>query len=486
MMADDSNVDKQHRQKDDEENKNKTYQTSLQSNSADLVSNREIHMTSVTANTNESVHSPQSSEVVDHKNDLQDTDSVYENNQQSDIIGLFSKRSEGAENKNQDYEQNRAVEMKHTVQEHIVSLEGNEEFNLSAMQNIDNDDDNNEEERDVGKYDEEEFRETNYEGENSNFNEDDDIEKSGITGVCLHRGPQEANYLTENSQVILNPLKLNSTSSARRRLTPTVNQASLEDGRQSSEDTEHELRTKPHFERRKIYNIVKHVISIVLIILDIIFDWVQYSEMNTRGNYSIVAERRLKNIEFTFECEGTGKEVQFVFMIFTIIATILSIVQVINIIYQMHFEFKGVFIVKKIFHEYVETFVFLFFIKISQILLIMGFYDVCSLDCIINGTEIIIAMNGIISFTKITWRFSTSWRCCTVYWKIPNRPQTTTRTPITRPRSQVPYTDEPCSGCGSGCQTCLLVLLCLLFPPVIICILVYNCCAKDSQVEDRR
>ena len=64
-------------------------------------------------------------------------------------------------------------------------------------------------------------------------------------------------------------------------------------------------------------------------------------------------------------------------------------------------------------HETVETFLFLFFIELSQLLLIMGFYDACTLDCIINKTEIVIALNGLLSFSKIIWRFSTRWEYCT-------------------------------------------------------------------------
>jgi hypothetical protein len=52
---------------------------------------------------------------------------------------------------------------------------------------------------------------------------------------------------------------------------------------------------------------VKYIITIVLIILDLIFDWIQYSDMNNRGNYSIVAERRMKNVVFTIDCEGNER-----------------------------------------------------------------------------------------------------------------------------------------------------------------------------------
>jgi hypothetical protein len=50
---------------------------------------------------------------------------------------------------------------------------------------------------------------------------------------------------------------------------------------------------------------------------------------------------------------------------------------------------------------------------LSQLLLIMGFYEACTLDCIINKTEIVIALNGMLSFSKLIWRFSTRWEYCT-------------------------------------------------------------------------
>ncbi|VDI19483.1 Hypothetical predicted protein [Mytilus galloprovincialis] len=67
-----------------------------------------------------------------------------------------------------------------------------------------------------------------------------------------------------------------------------------------------ESKKKPHFERRRMFNLAKHVISIVLIILDLVFDWMEYSEMNKTGNYTIAADRSVKDVEFTIECEGTG------------------------------------------------------------------------------------------------------------------------------------------------------------------------------------
>jgi hypothetical protein len=158
---------------------------------------------------------------------------------------------------------------------------------------------------------------------------------------------------------------------------------------------------------------VKYIIAIVLIILDLIFDWIQYSEMNNRGNYSIVAEHRMKNVEFTLDCEGNGKDIQFIFLIFTIVGTAMTVLQILNIVYQIYYEVKGSHVSKILVHETVETFLFLFFIELSQLLLIMGFYEACTLDCIINKTEIVIALNGMLSFSKIIWRFSTRWEYCT-------------------------------------------------------------------------
>lgn len=180
-----------------------------------------------------------------------------------------------------------------------------------------------------------------------------------------------------------------------------------------NEEEDGDFKKKRNSERRQIFNMVKYIIAIILIILDLIFDWIQYSEMNNRGKYSIVAERRMNNVEFTFDCEGNGKDIQFIFLIFTVVGTVMTVLQILNIVYQIYYEVKGVYVSKILVHETVETFLFLFFIELSQLLLIMGFYEACTLDCIINKTEILIALSGLLSFSKIIWRFATRWECCT-------------------------------------------------------------------------
>ncbi|XP_076084314.1 uncharacterized protein LOC143055051 [Mytilus galloprovincialis] len=254
---------------------------------------------------------------------------------------------------------------------------------------------------------------------------------------------------------------------------------------------------KPHFERRRIFNLAKHIISIVLIILDLVFDWVEYFEMNKTGNYTIAAERSVKNVEFTIECEGTGKTIQFIFLVFTIVATILSVIQILHIIYQMFHEIKGEMKDTKINLEYVETFVFLFFIEISQLLLIMGFYDVCTLDCTVDATEILIALNGLFSFFKLSWRFFTSCKCCTVYWKNPIIQRPVQRRPIRTgsPKNIGSREGDCCRSCecSEHTNTCIMsfwvpfLVLVILFLP---CILVYcivkkcDCDVCDSKVGD--
>ena len=159
--------------------------------------------------------------------------------------------------------------------------------------------------------------------------------------------------------------------------------------RGGNEEEDGEFKKKRNSERRRIFNMVKYIIAIVL------------------------AERRMKNVEFTFDCEGNGKDIQFIFLIFTVVGTAMTVLQILNIVYQIYYEVKGSHVSKILVHETVETFLFLFFIELSQLLLIMGFYEVCTLDCIINKTEIVIALNGTLSFSKIIWRFSTRWEYCT-------------------------------------------------------------------------
>ncbi|CAG2239447.1 unnamed protein product [Mytilus edulis] len=262
-----------------------------------------------------------------------------------------------------------------------------------------------------------------------------------------------------------------------------------------------ESKKKPHFERRRMFNLAKHIISIVLIILDLVFDWMEYSEMNKTGNYTIAADRSVKDVEFTIECEGTGKTIQFIFLTFIIVATILSVVQILHIIYQLYNEIKGNPKDTKINLEYVETFVFLFFIEISQIMLIMGFYDVCTLDCTMDLTDLLIALNGLFSFSKVSWRFFTSCKCCTVYRKNPIRQhlRPVPRSPIrtVSPRQIVRRERDCRRSCSEYIKTCLKIILLpfiVLLIPFSPCILVYyiaknckcDCDVCESKVGDQK
>ncbi|CAC5387181.1 unnamed protein product [Mytilus coruscus] len=186
----------------------------------------------------------------------------------------------------------------------------------------------------------------------------------------------------------------NNTSITRRHVLPNSSKENREimadDGNDRDDDDNEK---NPRLERRQIFNLIKYFISIVLAVSDITFDWVEYFEMNKRGNYSIVVKSRSRTFsdtDFTHECVGQGETLQFIFLIFTIVGTALSALQILNIIYQLFNEFKGVDKEKRLVHEFVETFVFLFFVEISQMFLIMGFYDVCTLDCDINALKFLL------------------------------------------------------------------------------------------------
>lgn len=247
-----------------------------------------------------------------------------------------------------------------------------------------------------------------------------------------------------------------------------------------NENENDEKKTKYVFERRCVFNLAKHIVSIVLIIIDSVFDWVEYCEMNKRGNYSTVAERRVNNVEFTTECVETGQTIQFVFLIFTIVATLFSVIQIIYITYQIISEVKRVIVDKIIINEYVETFVFLFCFELSQILLLMAFYNVCTLDCKIDATEIFIVLSGLFSISKISWCFLTAFKCCTVYSQRPAKSKSDT--------SNGPKQTQ------TGCDNIKLCLCIMFFPflfPFLPCILIYyivkicDCDVCDSKVADQ-
>jgi hypothetical protein len=46
----------------------------------------------------------------------------------------------------------------------------------------------------------------------------------------------------------------------------------------------------------------------------------------------------------------------------------MTVLQILNIVYQIYYEVKGSYVSKMLVHETVETFLFLFFIELSQLL----------------------------------------------------------------------------------------------------------------------
>lgn len=186
----------------------------------------------------------------------------------------------------------------------------------------------------------------------------------------------------------------------------------------TSEDVE---KKEPYLKRRKIFNLTKHIISTILIVMDLTLDWIEYSAMNNTGNYSINIQRDYKKIKYTVECENSGESIQVIFLIVSVIGTVFSGLQIVNIIYQFYHELRmprDKNLNKRLIHEYLEIFPSLV-IEVMQILLIMGFYGVCTLDCSINISIILIALNGLVSILKLFWRFVGSCTCCTVYLKQP-------------------------------------------------------------------
>ena len=73
----------------------------------------------------------------------------------------------------------------------------------------------------------------------------------------------------------------------------TANPSDAENGGVEREDDDDDDRKKENQTNKKIYercnnyNIVKHVVSIVFIVFDVVFDWIEYVEMNNRGNISV-------------------------------------------------------------------------------------------------------------------------------------------------------------------------------------------------------
>lgn len=152
---------------------------------------------------------------------------------------------------------------------------------------------------------------------------------------------------TPPTEIILEPSTSSDANPTRRRIIITSSSADIGDNdsnvvvEEAEERRNHETNSK----KRRAFNVCKHIVSIIFVVLDISFDWITYSEMST-GNFTISVEKQVRNIQFTHECEVKGNTVKTLYIVITVVSTILSMVQTVFIVYQIQGEIKNIKIIK--------------------------------------------------------------------------------------------------------------------------------------------
>ncbi|CAC5382563.1 unnamed protein product [Mytilus coruscus] len=235
--------------------------------------------------------------------------------------------------------------------------------------------------------------------------------------------------------------------------------------------------------RDSIRVILTRVCSAVLVIADCVFDWMQYNDMKTP--LDIVSDfSDFKSLIQQSDIECTSKEdVAEKYKYFTIAGTVLSVIQLANIIFQIYSEVKFMKekkqvvegndstqkklkdkimkYPKKILDGRTETLYSVLFIEIPQGLLLLRYQDACVSSCgkTLKGKHlsrrIWSAVNGGIALLNNAFRYLSCSLMC---------------------EEEVEDDGKPgcCSGAGGKCIGCLRFLFkCLC--PCLCCFHRYEC-----------
>lgn len=283
------------------------------------------------------------------------------------------------------------------------------------------------------------------------------IEQSGYSEE-MHNSVQleEASEISSNENIPRRRVRTNPNTEAEENVTDNFH-----------DEDEVSQSTSQNNRRRRAFNICKHIISIVFICLDVTFDWISFAEMSI-GNFTISVEKQVGNVEFTYECEGTGNTVKLIYIVISTLGTILSLIQGAIIVYQIYGEVNTVRIRDHLIHEYLEAFMILLFVKIGQVLLLMVFIKVCSFECTVDWFDIVLSTNSGLSLFRIMWRVVTSFRWCSIR------------------ESEEQHSEEDCCCCSNeNCIYIIVIFAAFLFSPIWIpmfvpCFIISQTCNDGS------
>lgn len=153
------------------------------------------------------------------------------------------------------------------------------------------------------------------------------------------------------------------------------------------------------------------VFSAILIILNLVSDWLQYSDMN---DYLKLVQMKKslpdKNAKYCIS-EDTGEGITEQFMYFTIAGTLLALLQLANIIYQIvqNHRLEPDDEIRNYLDERTEVFLVNAFVRIPQNFLLHRLEKNC-IECGISWNSKIIKrfLNGLSALLSSVWRYLTN------------------------------------------------------------------------------
>ncbi|KAK3100984.1 hypothetical protein FSP39_000004 [Pinctada imbricata] len=155
------------------------------------------------------------------------------------------------------------------------------------------------------------------------------------------------------------------------------------------------------------WNIIKQIVAIILIILDVILDWVEHGEMSNEGEWS--------SDKSNVSCSSRGDHIAKLFLVCTVLGTLFAIVQIVNLGYQIYSETQTGKEGKKLMDGRTEVVITRLMEEIPQVLLIVAFRSECSIECNSDTSykDVKSAISATFSICNSVWRHLTSLDGCT-------------------------------------------------------------------------
>jgi hypothetical protein len=230
----------------------------------------------------------------------------------------------------------------------------------------------------------------------------------------------------------------------------------IQQGNQLSQDNEEEI--KP---RKVWWYTTCRVFSAILIILNIVSDWLQYSDIsNISDTIHDVEELFKTKVKVCFHNEELGEQ----YMYFTIAGTVMAVLQLVNIIYQIvqNHRLKPQDQIPSYLDERTEVFLLNAFVRIPQNFILHRLEKDC-VQCGISWDAKTIKrfLNGLSALLSSVWRFLTNLKV------------SASDTKCTISCSEI------CAKCGKCFGDCLKDCLTECFRDCIKCLCPCCCCCIE-------